>query len=93
MIAKLDTFLLIIQVKGFCFCFCFKDLFTYLMLVYSSHLQTHQKKTLDLITDGCDSPCGFWELNSGPLEEQSVLLTTEPSIEHLFLFLIFTDIQ
>jgi hypothetical protein len=23
----------------------------------------------------------FWELNSGPLEEQSVLLTTEPSLQ------------
>ena len=23
----------------------------------------------------------YWELNSGPLEEQSVLLTTEPSLQ------------
>ena len=34
----------------------------------------------DLITDGCESPCGCWELNSGPLEEQSVLLTAESSL-------------
>ena len=34
----------------------------------------------DLITDGCEAPCGCWELNSGLLEEQSVLLTTEPSL-------------
>ena len=27
----------------------------------------------DLITDGCEPPCGYWDLNSGPLEEQSVL--------------------
>jgi hypothetical protein len=27
------------------------------------------------ITDGCEPPCGCWELNSGPLEEQSELLT------------------
>jgi hypothetical protein len=33
------------------------------------------------ITDGCEPPCGCWELNSGPLEEQSVLLTTEPSFQ------------
>jgi hypothetical protein len=26
-------------------------------------------------------PCGCWELNSGPLEEQSVLLTSEPSLQ------------
>ena len=35
------------------------------------------------ITDGCEPPCGYWELNSGPLEEQSVLLTTEPSLQPL----------
>jgi hypothetical protein len=28
--------------------------------------------------DGCEPPCGCWDLNSGPLEEQSVLLTAEP---------------
>jgi len=33
------------------------------------------------ITDGCEPPCGFWESNSGPLEEQKVLLTTEPSLQ------------
>jgi hypothetical protein len=33
------------------------------------------------ITDGAELPCGCWELNLGPLEEQSVLLT----IEHLFI--------
>ena len=28
-----------------------------------------------------EPPCGCWELNSGPREEQSVLLTTEPSLQ------------
>jgi hypothetical protein len=35
-----------------------------------------------------------WELNSGPLEEQSVLLTSEPSLQpsmRLFFFLVFRD--
>jgi hypothetical protein len=31
--------------------------------------------------DGCEPPCGCWDLNSGPSEEQSVLLTAEPSIQ------------
>ena len=35
----------------------------------------------DLITDGCELPCGCWELDSEPLEEQPVLLTTEPSLQ------------
>ena len=29
----------------------------------------------------CEPPCGCWELNSGPLEEQSVLLTAEPFLQ------------
>ena len=33
------------------------------------------------LTDGCEPPCDCWELNSGPLEEQSVLLTAEPSLQ------------
>jgi hypothetical protein len=31
------------------------------------------------VIDGCELPCGFWELDPGPLEEQPVLLTTEQS--------------
>jgi hypothetical protein len=49
------------------------------MYLHYSCLQTHQKRESDLITDGCEPPCGCWDLNSGPSEEQSVLLTTEPS--------------
>ena len=32
------------------------------------------------ITGDCELPDEYWDLNSGPLEEQHVLLTTEPSI-------------
>jgi hypothetical protein len=41
--------------------------------------------TPDLITDGCELPCVCWELNSGLLEEQLVLLTTEPSLQPPYL--------
>ena len=41
--------------------------------------QAHRFFYLFLITDGCEPPCGCWALNSWPPEEQSVLLTTEPS--------------
>jgi hypothetical protein len=40
------------------------------------------EEVLDPITDGCELPCECWELNSGPLEEQAVLLKTEPSLHH-----------
>jgi hypothetical protein len=51
------------------------------MWVHCLWLQTHQKRTSDPITDGCKLPCGCWELNSGPLEEQPVLLTAEPTLQ------------
>jgi hypothetical protein len=35
------------------------------------------------ITDGCELPHGFWELNLGPLEEQPVLFTREPFLKPL----------
>jgi hypothetical protein len=41
------------------------------MWVHCCCLQTHQKKASDPITDGCEPPCSFWELNSGRLEEQA----------------------
>jgi hypothetical protein len=45
--------------------------------------------------DGCEPPCGCWKLNSGPLEEQSVLLTAEPSLQlpALTLQLYILDIE
>jgi hypothetical protein len=50
--------------------------FIYLLyVVHCSCLQTLQKRESDLVTDGCELLCGYWELNSGPLE--SVLLTTQ----------------
>jgi hypothetical protein len=45
-----------------------------------------QKRASDLITDGCEPPCGYRELNSGPLEEQSVLLNPEPSHQSYAVF-------
>ena len=42
----------------------------------------------EIVTDDCEPPRGCWELNPGSLEEQSELLTTEPSLQLLILFLI-----
>jgi hypothetical protein len=60
-----------------------KDLFIYYMWVHRSCLQILQKRASDLIMDGCEPPCGYWDLNSGLLEEQSVLLTDKPSLQPL----------
>jgi hypothetical protein len=58
-------------------------LFIYYIQVHCSCFQTDQKKASDPITDACELPCGCWDVNSGPLEEQSVLLTAEPSLQAL----------
>jgi hypothetical protein len=49
------------------------------MSVLSKYTPACQKRASDLNSDGCEPLCGCWELNSGPLEEQPVLLTAEPS--------------
>jgi hypothetical protein len=40
------------------------------------------------IIDNCELPCGCWELNLSPLEEQPMLLTTKqflkPPYPHFF---------
>ena len=51
------------------------------MSALSACTPAYQNRASDLITDSCEPPCGCWELNSGPLEEQSVPLTTEPSLQ------------
>lgn len=56
------------------------------------------------VRDGCESPCGCWEMNLGPLKEknllplkeQEVLLTTEPLLQpvdlsHILCFLSISE--
>jgi hypothetical protein len=63
------------------------------MWVHCSCVQTHQKKASDPITDGCELPCGCWELNSGPPEEQSVLLTSEPSLQPFWILIFWLQLS
>jgi hypothetical protein len=58
----------------------------YTVTVFRHTIKGHQIP----IKDGCKLPCGCWELNSGPLEEQSVLLPTEPSFQPSAFILLFT---
>ena len=62
----------------------------YVFSVLPACMPTHQKRASDPITEGGEPPFGCWELNSGPLEEQSVLFLT--SLWHcvvLFCFVLF----
>jgi hypothetical protein len=55
--------------------------FVFIICKYTVAVFRHQERESGLVTDGCEPPCGCWDLNSGPLEEQSVLLTAEPSLQ------------
>jgi len=69
---------------------CFKDLFIWYVLclwwVHYSCPQTHQKRASGPITNGGEPPSSCWEFNSEPLEEQSVLLPAEPSLQPFCCF-------
>jgi hypothetical protein len=72
------------------FCF-FKRFIYYVYSVLLACMPAGQKRAPDPITDGCEPLCGCWELNSGPLEEPTVLLASEPSLSHArFYFLTYT---
>jgi hypothetical protein len=71
----------------FLFKIFFKFYFIYLFLMYGCSVCVYTCLP-DPSVDGHEPPCGCWDLNSGPLEEQSVLLTTEPSHQPLVTFLL-----
>jgi hypothetical protein len=47
----------------------------------SPYTSACDKRASDHILDGCEPPCGCWELNLGFLEEQPALLIAEPSLQ------------
>ena len=50
------------------------------MNTLSTRTPLRQKRASDPIIDGCKPSHDFWGLDSGPLEEQTMLLPTEPSL-------------
>jgi hypothetical protein len=56
------------------------------------------RRALDLLwvflwVDPMGSPCGYWELNSSPLEKQPVFLAGEPSLQpHEQLFYVILNL-
>ena len=61
-------------------------LFILCIWVHCNCFQTHRKRESDHIAYGCEPQRGCWELTSGPLDEQSVLLTTDPSFYPQLLY-------
>ena len=63
------------------------------MYIVAAFRHTGRGPRIYPITDGHEPPCGSWELNSGPLEEQSVLLTTEPSLQPNIYYFKWTKLS
>ena len=63
---------------------CMIVLYAYIVCVPHAHLVPMKEEVIGsprtVTTDGCEPPCGYLELNTGPLEEQSVLLISELSL-------------
>ena len=88
---SLSFFLFFLKYSPFSLCFpfsfclyifwpCLLRPYLFYKCEYTIALFRYQKRAPNPIIDGCEPPCGCWELNSGPLEEQSVLLTAlQPS--------------
>jgi hypothetical protein len=72
--------------------FLLKKIYLFIICVYTVAVFRYSRRGDQIfVMDGCEPPCGCWDLNSGPLEEQSVLLTAEPSYqpENPFLKAVF----
>jgi hypothetical protein len=65
------------QARGSVLGFILKYIFFYF---YMSTLSLSSDTPEESIRSHYKPPCGCWELNSGTLEEQAVLLTAEPSL-------------
>jgi hypothetical protein len=63
----------IIHTIFFLFLFCLSDgeleLFIYLFIICEYTVAVFRHSRRGLIMDGCEPPCGWWDLNSRPLEE------------------------
>jgi hypothetical protein len=69
-------------IKHMCFwVFFFQDLFILMCVgILPACLCKGSRSSGTGVTDCCELPCGCWELNLDPLEEQPLPLTTEPSL-------------
>ena len=84
---------MVLEVLGANHCY-FKDLFISFYVyefvyMYGSVPSTYLASTVAIragfpgigVMDGCEPPCGCWELGPGPPQGQPVLLTAEPSLQ------------
>ena len=72
--------------NAFLFAYFLKDLFIYFMYMRTLSLSSvTPEEGIRSHYRWLQATCGCWELNPGPLEKHSVLLTDEPSLQALFV--------
>lgn len=61
---------------------CFSYMYIIIPQIYSTYEgQKRVGSSGTRVTEGCEPPCACCECNPGPLEEQQVLLTIDPSLQ------------
>jgi hypothetical protein len=74
--------------------YSFLKRFIYLFYIceYTVVVFRHTRRGHQIPLRRYEPSCDCWELNSGPVEEQSVLLTTEPSLQHYLFLCIYLHV-
>lgn len=57
------------------------SVFFFFFFILPACVFAHQKRASDLTIAGCESSCRCWELSSAPLEEPTVLFTSQPPLQ------------
>lgn len=58
------------------------------MCTFGGHKKAPDHVELELVLDGCESTCGWWQLNLGPLLEQQVFWIPKPPLQPLYIIFL-----
>lgn len=64
--------------ESLCMITCMRT--TFMPCIHGGQKRTMYPQGLRMLKDGCELPCGFWELSPGSLKAYQVLSTVEPSL-------------
>lgn len=79
----------------FCFLFCFRFICLFIYMCFACiyvlcHVHVSCLRSSGVLDDR-ESPCGCWELATGPLQAQKALFTTEPFSPAPVIFFFFWE--
>ena len=83
---------------GFCFLVCcccsvlFLKVYLFIICKYTVAVFRHPRRQHQISLRMVEPLCGCWDLNSGPLVEQSTLLIAESSLQPYFLIYLIINL-